>query len=168
MKTYFIEKTIDLQSDTLKPGWLKKHLQKTEDGICAFEGNYCQLFLDQPDLSHQLTNCLHIISEHKSVSYKETVTLMECLFLHLNQVLDTDLEYKENTILLEKKLLGHYQVNTRFRSGFIHIMLFNTPQEETESEILSLCDYDINAKSTGLNVIQNFNDSIYRIHEGSK
>ena len=64
------------------------------------------------------------------MSYKETVTLMECLFLHLNQVLDTDLEYKENTILLEKKLLGHYQVNTRFRSGFIHIMLFNTPKKK--------------------------------------
>ena len=168
MKTYYLENNIDLTSETLKPGWLKRTLQKTEDGICAFEGTYYPLNPDHLDLSQKLNNCLHIISEHKSVNCKETITLMECLFLHLNQVLDTQLNFKDNTILLENKLLGYYQVHNRFRSGLIHIMLFNTPQEEEESDILSLCDYDINAKSTGLNVIQKFNDSIHRIIKGSK
>ncbi len=142
----------------------QKNINKHDEGICAFEGNLIENKKNEEVIEHY-DKCLQIIIEHKSVSQKETATLLECLLLIINNLFNNSLTCNHNQMFINNKIIGSYHIHNKFRNGLIHLALFNTTIENSHSLYTSISELDFLAKPLGLNIIQTYSNHMSNIKE---
>lgn len=164
MKNFYIEAETEISQSDLKPGWIKKNLGKHDECACSFLGPYHQNLEKHPKLPETVEPCLNIIIEHRGLNQKELATLLQCLILTLKTTFGEGFKYGQGTFTFEGKLIGLYQIQSRFRSGLIHLAFLNGLEDNKET-LNSLSDIDLLAKSFAITIMQGYSDSIEHIKE---